>query len=96
MLPMEFPERYGPWAVVAGASEGVGASVARLLGDKGVGVVLVARRQHALDAVAATVDGETRTVALDLSTATSAATLAEATAWDPLESTCRHASLSIL
>jgi short-subunit dehydrogenase len=41
---MDFAERYGPWAVVAGASEGVGASVARLLGERGVNVVLVARR----------------------------------------------------
>ncbi len=77
---MDFAERYGPWAVVAGASEGVGASVARLLGARGVNVVLVARRQGALDEVAATVTGETRTVALDLSHAEAASTLAEATA----------------
>jgi short-subunit dehydrogenase len=64
---MEFAERYGPWAVVAGASEGVGASVARMLGERGVNVVLVARRQAALDDVAATVTSETRTVVLDLS-----------------------------
>ena len=30
---MQFAERYGPWAVVAGASEGIGASVARSLGE---------------------------------------------------------------
>ena len=36
----EFAEKYGPWAVVAGASEGVGSSVARLLGEQGVNVVL--------------------------------------------------------
>jgi short-subunit dehydrogenase len=57
---MDFPERYGPWAIVAGASEGVGASVARLLGGQGVNVVLVARRQGALDEVATTVATETR------------------------------------
>jgi NAD(P)-dependent dehydrogenase (short-subunit alcohol dehydrogenase family) len=34
-----FSERYGPWAVVAGASDGVGASVARLLGERGVMVL---------------------------------------------------------
>ena len=77
---MEFAERYGPWAIVAGASEGVGASVARLLGDRGVNVVLVARRQEALDEVAATIGGETRTLVLDLSEAEAASTLAEATA----------------
>src|SRR5947209_748834 len=76
---MEFAERYGPWAVVAGASDGVGASVARLLGARGVNVVLVARRQAALDEVAATVDSETRPVALDLSAADADAALAAAT-----------------
>jgi len=73
---MDFAERYGPWAVVAGASEGVGASVARLLGERGVKVVLVARRQGALDEVAATVAGETRAVVLDLSGADATSTLA--------------------
>jgi short-subunit dehydrogenase len=77
---MEFAERYGPWAVVAGASEGVGASIARLLGDRGVKVVLVARRKVALDEVAATVATETRTLALDLGTAGAAEELAGQTA----------------
>jgi short-subunit dehydrogenase len=62
-----FADKYGPWAVVAGASEGVGSSVARLLGERGVNVVLVARRQAALEEVAATVQADTRAVALDLS-----------------------------
>jgi NADP-dependent 3-hydroxy acid dehydrogenase YdfG len=52
---------------VAGASEGIGASVARLLGTHRINVVLVARRQAELDAVAATIATETRVVALDLS-----------------------------
>jgi short-subunit dehydrogenase len=77
---VNFDERYGPWAVVAGASEGVGASVARLLGERGVNVVLVARRQAALDDVAATVNTETRTLVLDLSDDGADATLADATA----------------
>jgi short-subunit dehydrogenase len=63
----DFVDKYGPWAVVAGASEGVGSAVARLLGQRGLNVVLVARRQTALDDVAATVNTETRTVAMDLS-----------------------------
>jgi uncharacterized protein len=77
---MDFAERYGPWAVVAGASEGVGASVARLLGALGVNVVLVSRRQELLDDVAATVATDTRTVVLDLSDADAAARLATAVA----------------
>jgi short-subunit dehydrogenase len=77
---MDFAERYGPWAVVAGASDGIGASVARLLGERGVNVVLVARRAAMLDEVAATVATETRTVVLDLSTPDADAALADATA----------------
>lgn len=77
---MEFHERYGPWAVVAGASEGVGASAARMLGERGVNVVLVARRKVLLDQVAATVGAETRTVELDLSRPDAADALAEAAA----------------
>jgi uncharacterized protein len=76
----DFSQRYGPWAVVAGASDGIGASVARLLGDRGVNVVLVARRSGALEEVAATVPSETRTLALDLSKPRAAAELAAATA----------------
>jgi short-subunit dehydrogenase len=76
---VEFAEQYGPWAVVAGASEGIGASVARLLGARGVNVVLVARRQAALDEVAATVETDTRTVVLDLGVPDADAALAAAT-----------------
>ena len=67
MLVMSLAEKYGPWAVVAGASEGIGSSVARLLGEHNLNVMLVARRQAVLDEVAATVKTTTRTVALDLS-----------------------------
>ena len=77
---MDFTKRYGQWAVVAGASEGVGASIARGLGERGVKVVLVARRQAALDEVAATVATETRTLVLDLSGVDADQTLAAATA----------------
>jgi short-subunit dehydrogenase len=77
---MEFAHRYGPWAVVAGASEGVGASVARLLGERGVNVVLVARNRVTLDAAAAEVSTETRTIVLDLSTPAADQALAAATA----------------
>jgi uncharacterized protein len=77
---MDFAHRYGPWAVVAGASEGVGASVARLLGERGVRVVLVARNPVTLDEAAAAVPTETRTIPLDLSTEGADEALAAATA----------------
>jgi short-subunit dehydrogenase len=79
-MGVDFAERYGPWAVVAGASEGVGSSVARLLGERGVNVVLAARRREVLDEVAATVKSETRTAAVDLSLPDADGALAIATA----------------
>ena len=77
---MDFSSQYGPWAVVAGASEGVGASVARLLGERGVNVVLVSRRQGPLDDVAAVISSGTRTVVADLSETDAITQLAEETA----------------
>jgi NAD(P)-dependent dehydrogenase (short-subunit alcohol dehydrogenase family) len=35
--------KYGPWALIAGGSEGVGAEFARLLAQAGLNLVLVAR-----------------------------------------------------
>jgi short-subunit dehydrogenase len=77
---MDFAHRYGPWAVVAGASEGVGASLARLLGERGVKVGLVARNPVTLGEAARTVVTETRAIPLDLSKPDAAAELASATA----------------
>ena len=54
--------------------------MARLLGDRGVNSVLVARRQGALDEVAGSVATETRTLALDLSRDGADDALADATA----------------
>ncbi len=43
-----FKHRYGPWAVIAGASHGVGAAFAHALAERGLNCVLVARRGEAL------------------------------------------------
>jgi len=47
-----FVDRYGPWAVVAGASEGIGASFSKKLAARGVNVVMVARRAAPLEDLA--------------------------------------------
>jgi short-subunit dehydrogenase len=55
-----FVERYGPWAVVAGASEGIGASFSRKLAARGLNLVLVARRAAPLEELAAQLRDEHR------------------------------------
>ena len=47
-----FTERYGAWALVAGASEGLGAAYARALAERGMNLVLIARRRALLDRLA--------------------------------------------
>ncbi len=67
---MTFRERYGPWGLVAGASVGLGEAFARQLAGRGVNLLLVARRQDALDHLAvglrATHGIDVRTLAADL------------------------------
>lgn len=50
---MSLLERYGPWAVIAGASEGTGRAYALQLAESGFSLVLIARRQQPLDELAA-------------------------------------------
>jgi len=67
-----FLRRYGPWAVVAGASEGLGAAWAGALAARGLALVLLARRQQALEETAESLRArhrvEVRAIALDLAT----------------------------
>lgn len=67
---MKFAERYGPWAVIAGASEGTGRAFARQVAAQGVNCILIARRDAQLTALAADIgaesDVECVTAAIDL------------------------------
>jgi short-subunit dehydrogenase len=76
--------RYGPWAVVTGASDGIGRAFARHLAGEGLHLVLVARRDAALRALADELRQaygvDCRVLALDLSSPDALAQLAEATA----------------
>jgi uncharacterized protein len=78
-----FATKYGPWALIAGASDGLGAAFAAGLADRGLNVVLLARRQAVLDQVAAEINSraqvETRTLAVDLAEPAAAAAVAAAT-----------------
>lgn len=63
-------ERYGPWALLVGGSEGIGEHLARKLGAVGVNIVLVARKAEPLAETARKVREETgvevRTLQLDV------------------------------
>jgi uncharacterized protein len=48
----EFAARYGPWALIAGASEGIGASLANQLAARKLNLVLIARNENLLNEVA--------------------------------------------
>ncbi|AFM18444.1 short-chain dehydrogenase of unknown substrate specificity [Mycolicibacterium chubuense NBB4] len=79
---MTFAQKYGPWALVAGASEGVGAAFAEAIAERGVNVVLLARRAAVLDEIASRLRRhgvETRVVAIDLAADDAVPTIIEAT-----------------
>ena len=83
-MPVLDRNRYGPWAVVAGASDGTGACFARDIAASGINLLLIARRQGPLDSLAADLRAghgvEVRTLSLDLNDADAAQRMAAACA----------------
>jgi short-subunit dehydrogenase len=77
----DFQGRYGPWALVAGASAGLGAEFSRQLAGRGLNVALVARRAPPLEALAgelrASAGVETRAIVADLADPASPGRIAE-------------------
>ena len=79
---MSFAERYGPWAVVTGASEGTGREFARQIAAQSVPSILVARRAEPLAALAGEIREEFGvecvTASVDLSAPDAAERIADA------------------
>jgi short-subunit dehydrogenase len=79
----DFAARYGPWAMVAGASEGIGAAYTEQLAARGLNLVLVARRAELLQSLASELSKkynvEIKIIALDLSTSNAVEQIAENT-----------------
>ncbi|MEU9408234.1 SDR family NAD(P)-dependent oxidoreductase [Streptomyces sp. NPDC048281] len=77
-------DKYGPWGIVAGGSDGVGAAFAEAMAARGINLVLVARRvpllESAADVIRRRYGVQVRTVPLDLATDDAPVELADATA----------------
>lgn len=74
--------KYGPWAVIAGGSEGVGAEFAKSLAADGFNLVLIARKPGPLNETAdecRNLGAEVRVLPLDLLEAESTTRIVEAT-----------------
>ena len=79
---MRFREKYGSWAVVTGASDGIGKALATEAAAKGLNVLLVARRLPELEALAGTLSSrhevDAHILGLDLSDRTAADAVTDA------------------
>lgn len=70
MNDQKFKQKYGPWALITGASSGIGVEFARQLAARGLNVVIAARRKERLESLAREIKQKhgvkTRVIAIDL------------------------------
>jgi uncharacterized protein len=83
-----YRQKYGEWALVTGASAGIGLEFAKALAREGMSIVLTARREDRLNALAAELKDkhriDVRVVAVDLAASDGADRLADAVADLPI------------
>lgn len=65
---MKSPHQYGPWALITGASDGIGRALAIQIAAAGINVALCARNEQRLEAVAAEVSADHGVAAMVLTT----------------------------
>ena len=84
METADFSTKYGPWALVTGAAEGLGAEFARQIAAAGIATLFVdvqiEKAQAQAEAIARDCGVETRAIACDLADPNFLATLVEQTA----------------
>jgi short-subunit dehydrogenase len=80
----KFTNKYGEWALITGASKGIGLEFSRQIAAQGLNVVLVARSEISLKQLSSSIESDypvkVRIVAADLTEADGIARLLEATA----------------
>ena len=78
-----FKQKYGPWALVTGASSGIGKSISKQLAQQGLNLVAVARNQANLETLKNDLEAkyaiQVETIAEDLSKPEASSVIAEKT-----------------
>jgi short-subunit dehydrogenase len=90
-LPANFKDKYGPWALITGASSGIGEQFAELLATAGLNVILVARRKDRIDKLA-----DSLTAKYNVKTLALCADLASPNAIEQLHAACKEQEIGLL
>jgi short-subunit dehydrogenase len=97
---MQLKQKYGPLALIAGASEGLGAAYAHYLANEGMDLVLIARRKEPLEQLATTLKDrykiEVLCIPCDLSAVNAVNQIAETLAGKEINLLVYNAALSYI